>query len=93
MQSTDNSNESTNWIEEVISNKHIKSYECKYFSKFQEIGSGSLGTVYRANWKNSELYLTLKSFNLDNTVVKELVREVITKIIYIFCSISVKLTI
>ena len=63
MQNTDNSNESINWIEEAISKKHIESYEYKYFSNFQEIGSETFGIIYRANWKNSNHYLALKPFN------------------------------
>src|SRR5436853_15322 len=70
----------TNWIEESIKNRHIKYYEYKHFSNIQEIGVGGFGKIYRANWKNSDQYLALKSFkNLDNASVKELVREVIIK--------------
>ena len=61
-----------------FSKKHIKYQEYKDFSNFQEIGSGALGIVYRANWKNSGQYFALKSF-LDNATFKELVREVINK--------------
>ena len=85
MQNKDISNGSINWIEEAISKKHIKPYEYKDFSNFQEIGSGTFGTTYRVNWKNSKHYLVLKSFfNLDNTTVKEIVREVIANLVYDF---------
>jgi len=74
---TDNSNEWVNWIEEAIDNEHLKHYEYKQFSNFQQIGAGSFGKVYRANWKNLEKYFALKSFfNLDNVTVKEIVQEV-----------------
>ena len=80
MQATDNSNEWINWINEVISKKLIKYYEYDHFNNVEEIGSGSFGKVYRANWKNSVQYLALKSFfNLDNATVKEIVNEVIMK--------------
>ncbi|SRR6266540_3170426 len=70
------------WIEEAITRKHIKYYEYQHFSNFHKIGSGAFGMVYRVNWKNSEQHLVLKSFfNLDNATVKEIVREVITKLI------------
>jgi hypothetical protein len=74
-------NNSIDWIEESIAKRHIKYYEYKYFSNIKEIGIGSFGKVYRANWKNSEQYLALKSFfNLDNITVKEIIHEVTIKI-------------
>src|SRR3954453_2104847 len=67
-----------NWIEESISKRHIKYYEYKQFSNIQEIGIGSFGRVYRANWRNSEQYFALKSFfDLNEAAIKELVYEVI----------------
>src|SRR6266498_3952077 len=73
------------WIEDAISKKYIKHYEYKYFKNIQEIGTGNFGKVYRANWKNSEQCLALKSFfNLDNITIKELVNEVHIKIYFVF---------
>jgi len=77
IQDKEYTNEWINWIEEAITNKHIKYYEYDRFSNIQEIGSGAFGKVFRANWKNSEQYLALKSFfNLNNITVKEIVCEV-----------------
>ncbi len=77
IQDKENTNEWINWIEEAITKKHIKYYEYDRFSNIQEIGSGAFGKVFRANWKNSEQYLALKSFfNLNNITVKEIVCEV-----------------
>src|SRR6266516_7748291 len=90
MQNTENTDEWINWIEEAINKEHINYYEYNQFSNFQQIGAGSFGKVYRANWKNLEKYFALKSFfNLDNVTMKEIVREVIFLIysilyIYIF---------
>src|SRR6266498_4478763 len=85
MQDTENTNEWINWIEEAIDKEHLKYYEYKQFSNFQQIGSGGFGKVYRANWKNFEKHFALKSFfNLDNVTVKEIVREVIFFLIYNF---------
>ncbi|CAB5191132.1 unnamed protein product [Rhizophagus irregularis] len=71
-----NSNEWNDWIEEAIYKKHIKNYECEYFYNVEEIGYGSFGKVYRANWKNSDKYLALKSFfNFNHATVKEIVNE------------------
>ncbi|CAB5381436.1 unnamed protein product [Rhizophagus irregularis] len=42
----------------------------------QRIGTGGFGKVYRANWKNSDQYLALKSFfDLDDVTAKEIVHE------------------
>ncbi|GBC08825.1 hypothetical protein RclHR1_08400003 [Rhizophagus clarus] len=70
---TDNPNEWINWIEESIAKKQIKYYDYKYFNNIQEIGFGSYGKVYRANWNNSHNYLALKSFNI---MVKDIVNEI-----------------
>ncbi|RGB39523.1 kinase-like domain-containing protein [Rhizophagus diaphanus] len=69
-------NEDIDWIEEAIGKKHIKYYEFENFSNIEEIGSGSFGKVYRANWKNSHSFLALKFFfNLNNVTIKEVVNE------------------
>jgi serine/threonine protein kinase len=68
-----NSNEWINWIEESIARKQIKYYDYKHFKNIQEIGLGSFGKVYRANWKNLYSYLVLKSFMNFNIMAKEIV--------------------
>ncbi|RGB36753.1 kinase-like domain-containing protein [Rhizophagus diaphanus] len=76
IQNTENTNEWINWIEEAIVKEYFKCYEYKHFSNIQEVGSGAFGKVYRANWKNSEQYIALKSFfNLNNVTIKEIVHE------------------
>jgi hypothetical protein len=76
MQEDNNSNEWISFIEEYVFKKNIKCYEYEHFSNVQEIGTGSFGKVYRANWKSS--LLALKSFHdFNDATVKELVREVI----------------
>src|SRR5687767_5930489 len=87
----ENTGEWINWIEEAITKEYFKFYEYEHFSDIQQIGFGGFGKVFRANWKNLEQYLALKSFfNLDNITAKEIVREVITK--YIYFSIFIKCT-
>jgi hypothetical protein len=72
-----NTNEWIDWIEEAIVKEHINYYEYKQFNNFQEIGSGSFGKVYRANWKNLEKNFALKSFfNTNELTIKEIVCEV-----------------
>ncbi|CAB5381518.1 unnamed protein product [Rhizophagus irregularis] len=76
MQNIENTNECINWIEEAISKEYFRLYEHKYFSNVQRIGTGGFGKVYRANWKNSDQYLALKSFfNVDDVIAKEIVHE------------------
>ncbi|CAB4388451.1 unnamed protein product [Rhizophagus irregularis] len=68
--------ECINWIEEAISKEYLRLYEHKYFSNVQKIGTGGFGKVYRANWKNSDQYLALKSFfNVDDVIAKEIIHE------------------
>ncbi|CAB4419367.1 unnamed protein product [Rhizophagus irregularis] len=65
-----------NWIEEAIDKEYYKLYEYENFHNIQEIGSSVFGKVYRANWKNSEQYVALKSFfNLNDVAVKEIIHE------------------
>jgi hypothetical protein len=95
LQIIENQNERISWIEEAISKKYIKYYEYKDFSNIQKIGHGQFGKVYRANWKNSEQYFTLKSlFNLNNDSVMEIIREVIIKhkynVYYMDIGLSIK---
>ncbi|CAB4387463.1 unnamed protein product [Rhizophagus irregularis] len=69
-------NNNSNWLEEAISNNYIKYYEYKHFSNIQKIGTGYFGEVFRANYKDSEQYLALKSFfNLDIATIKEIIHE------------------
>ena len=82
IQDTENADEWIIWIEEAIAKGYWKYFEYEHFSNVQEIGSGASGKVFRANWKNAEHYLALKSFSsLNNVTVKEIIREVILLII------------
>ncbi|PKY54721.1 kinase-like protein, partial [Rhizophagus irregularis] len=76
MQDTENTDEWVTWIEEAIVKGYFKSYEYKHFNNTQVIGSGAFGKVYRANWKDSDQFIALKSFfDLNNVTVKEIVHE------------------
>ncbi|PKK65559.1 hypothetical protein RhiirC2_785979 [Rhizophagus irregularis] len=77
MQETKNSNEWISWIESAIAKEYFKYYEYRNFSNIQEIGSGNLGKVFRANCTDFKEYIVLKSFyNLNNVITKEIVREI-----------------
>ncbi|CAB4379571.1 unnamed protein product [Rhizophagus irregularis] len=76
IQSKENTKECINWIEEALTKEYFKYYEFENFKHIQEIGSGTFGKVYRANWKNFEHYLALKSFfKPSNITIKEIVNE------------------
>jgi serine/threonine protein kinase len=76
LKDTDNS---INWIEKAINENYFKHYKYEHFNNIQEIGSGSFGKIYRANWKSSNMNFVLKSFlNSNNAIIEEVVREVIT---------------
>ena len=65
-----------NWLNNAITEEHIKYYEYSDFKNIQQIGRGAYGTVDRVNWKNSNRFLALKSFNNDEQTLKEVVKEV-----------------
>jgi hypothetical protein len=64
------------WIENCIKERSIKYYEYNEFNDIKKIGSESFGKVYRANWKQNEKCLALKSFSPDSATVKQIVEEV-----------------
>src|SRR5579859_1242922 len=85
---TNNQNKWINWIDNAISENYFKYYDFKLFTNIQEIGAGSFGKVYRANWNNSHRYFALKSFfNLSEAAVKEIVNEVSIKSEYVQCTV------
>ena len=71
-----NYNSYIDWLENSISNEHIKYYEYSDFKNLQPIGNGSFGSVSCANWKNSSIILALKTFNNQKSTLKEVVNEV-----------------
>ena len=64
------------WLENSITEKHIKLYEYSDFENIQPIGSGSYGNVVRVNRKNTNRFFALKSFINNKQPLKELVKEV-----------------
>ncbi|RGB29908.1 kinase-like domain-containing protein [Rhizophagus diaphanus] len=70
------SNDSINWIDNAITEMHIKYFDYKFFRNIEEIGKGGFGKIYRANWKNMERHLVLKSLlDMNPIAVKELAHE------------------
>ena len=64
------------WLENSISNEHVRYYEYTDFKNIKKIGKGSFGNVVRANWKDTDRFFALKLFNNDSVSLKEVVNEV-----------------
>ncbi|PKC08766.1 kinase-like protein [Rhizophagus irregularis] len=69
------SNYYIDWLEKSIANEYLSYYEYSEFKNIKKIGNGSFGSVSRANWKNTDTILVLKSFNNSNPTLKEIVNE------------------
>lgn len=65
-------------MEKYIREKHIKYHEFSEFSEIKEISSENelFGKLYKANWKQREKCVALRSIDLDNDTAKEIIREV-----------------
>ncbi|RIA81545.1 kinase-like domain-containing protein [Glomus cerebriforme] len=62
-------------IEKFIKLGHVNFYEYNDFNNIEEISSGLVGKVYKANRKLNEKCVALQSFNLDDTTINEIVYE------------------
>ncbi|GBB93807.1 hypothetical protein RclHR1_22330001 [Rhizophagus clarus] len=60
------------WLEKSIVDGHISYYNYSGFKNFKSLGSGSYGSVVRANWKNVDGFFALKTFNNDKITLKEI---------------------
>ena len=65
-----------NWLENSITEEHIKFYEYLDFKNIQLLGNGSYGSVFRVNCKNTDRFFALKSFINNEQTFKELIKEV-----------------
>jgi hypothetical protein len=72
-----NSNKYINWLENSIDQDYVNYYEYSEFKNIQPLGEGAYGSVVRANLRNTDTILALKSFNNQTpTLYKEVVNEV-----------------
>ncbi|RIA83960.1 kinase-like domain-containing protein [Glomus cerebriforme] len=74
--SNNKSEDAIDWLEKSIANENLNYYKYSEFKNIELIGSGSYGSVVRANWKNSDIFFALKTFNSDKTTLKEVVDEI-----------------
>ncbi len=70
------SNKYIDWMEKSICDEHINYYKYSDFKRIRPIGDGSYGYVICASWKNTNCIFALKSFNNEQTTIKEVVNEV-----------------
>ncbi|GES82575.1 kinase-like domain-containing protein [Rhizophagus clarus] len=64
-----------NLLENLIIEERIKLYKYLDFKNIQPIGRGSFGNVVRVNWRTTDYFFALKSFNNDEITLKEVVNE------------------
>ncbi|PKY39856.1 kinase-like protein [Rhizophagus irregularis] len=67
------------WLEDSIDNNYLDYYKYSEFKNIKKIGNGAFGSIYSANWKNTDTILVLKSFDNNNqrTAIKGVVNELI----------------
>ena len=75
-----NSNKYVDWLENSITDGHINHYEYSEFKNIQLLGNGSFGSVVRANWKNTDTILALKSFYKQASTTSSLYKEVVNEV-------------
>jgi hypothetical protein len=73
---TDLNETNIDWLEKSITDEYLNYYEYFEFKNIQTIGSGSYGRVVRVNWKTTDRFFVLKTFNDDKSTLKEVVNEV-----------------
>ncbi|RGB40250.1 kinase-like domain-containing protein [Rhizophagus diaphanus] len=79
---TNNKNDNTDnkwiqWIKDGIANEFINYHDINEFQNIDCIGHGGFGKVYRANWKGSNTVVALKSLMNGDSIMKEIVNEII----------------
>src|SRR5947207_10896791 len=67
-------NDCVDWVEKAVTENHIKYYDYSEFTNMKEINNGSVGSIFRANWKGTDTLLVIKSSY--KLTIKEIVNEV-----------------
>ncbi|CAB4389884.1 unnamed protein product [Rhizophagus irregularis] len=69
-------NNPQDWFDKSIAEEYITLYEFSDFNNLQPIGRGSFGSVFHANWKNTDTIFAIKKFNNNNSTPNQVVNEV-----------------
>ena len=80
MSGINDSNKYVDWLEKSITDGYISYYEYSEFNNIQSLGNGSFGSVVRANWKNTDTILALKSFYKQTSTTSPLYKEVVDEV-------------
>ena len=80
MSGINDSNKYADWLEKSITDGYISYYEYSEFKNIQLLGNGSFGSVVRANWKNTDTILALKSFYKQTSTTTSLYKEVVNEV-------------
>ncbi|CAB4398642.1 unnamed protein product [Rhizophagus irregularis] len=68
------SNSHINWVENAFTENYIKYYDYSNFTNIEEIDNNSFGKILRANWKETDIRLIIKSSN--KLTIKEIINEI-----------------
>src|SRR3954453_24048307 len=73
---TNYSNAYVDWLKKAVSENYIKYYDYTEYTNLKEIenANSSIGKIYRANWKNTDNLLVVKS--PSKLTVEAIVNEV-----------------
>ena len=74
------SNKYVDWLEKSITDGYISYYEYSEFKNIEWLGKGSFGSVVRANWKDTDTILALKSFYKQTSNTSPLYKEVVNEV-------------
>ncbi|CAG8636887.1 17369_t:CDS:2, partial [Dentiscutata erythropus] len=66
---------SKKWLENAISEQHINYYKYDEFRKFEQIGKGGFGMVYKAELNKLSLIVALKSLKVNNDSDEAFIKE------------------
>ncbi|RIA93090.1 kinase-like domain-containing protein [Glomus cerebriforme] len=62
----------SDWLKKSIDNEYFNYYNYSEFKNLKQIGR----SVIRANWRNTDRFFVLKTFDSNNTILKEVVNEI-----------------
>jgi hypothetical protein len=76
-------NNSNDWIKKAIAGNYIKYYDPSQLTEIKEIENGcsSVGEIFRANWKETDNLLVVKSPMLTD-------EEIVNEVQYFFCFVK-----
>ncbi|KAF0520801.1 kinase-like protein [Gigaspora margarita] len=68
------------WLERAISDEHINYLEYSKFTAPTIIGIGGFGTVFKCEWKESELTVAFKCLKVNTSLDKKIINDFINEL-------------